>query len=381
MINKFILVKIYHKTTNYSYLIFIINDILCLRESMAEICLKNKMEFFYIQDEIANKLLDELESRFKFQRILFVGAKNSIKEEILSQKKRQLYYIFDGNFDCNLENIACVVCFNKQKIADCKSFCYKNKINYILVLDCFVEFDSFCLYKDKNQLIGIILDRKNIQKNLRNFVYNFVIECAKTSFILTESKINQLYFCDIKTQNLSKKCEKNNEIIDFFDKNYNYKENLEQILDYYFEMIMFFYNQNSCFLFTLCSDEVGYVNLIKTELILNIYSMFLQKSSPYCVKSASGGSLNYQFISQFDENKFWFVNSKFKLDVVNIIQQNLSSIENIKTICAKIDAERMFFEAKNLNLKCFKNQIYDLTSAMQENSLLKVIDYFGLLNF
>ena len=335
------------------------NGILLLEKIMAELCLKNSMEFFYIEEDYISKLLDELESRYRYQKILFVGANDSQIDEIVSQKQRQLFYIFENDFNSTTE-IASVVCFDKKMINDCKSFCYKSKINYILVLDSFANIDNFCLYKNINQLVGVVINKDNIQKNFKEFTYDFVIDCAQISFLLTENKINQLYFCDEKNDNLSKKCEKIQEIIDFFNINYNLKDNFEKILDYYFDLIMLFYNQNGCYISKICLENGGYSNLVKTEIVLNIYSMFLYRSTPQLIKSASGGITSSKFLYQFNENKFWFINNKFKLDIINIIKKTLDNLESIKTICARIDMERIFRET---------------------DSLIKIINYFGMLNF
>ena len=348
---------------------------------MAELCLKNSMEFFYIEDDFITKLLDELESRYKYQKILFVGANKVEIDMIVSQKQRQLFYIFENDFSSSVSDVSLAVCFDKKMIDDCKSYCFNNKINYIYVLNSFVSIDNFCLYNGINQLLGVVINKKRIQKNFREFVYDFIIDCAKVNFMLTENKINQLYFCDEKIENLAKNCEKNQEIINFFNHNYNFKGNFENILDYYFDEIILFYNQTSCYLSKLCLTNSGYSTLVKTELVLSVYFMFLSKSSPLLVKSFSGGIVNSSFLCNFNENKFWFINDKFKLDVMNIIKSALNNLENIKTICAKVDTERMFVEAKNMELSDFKKQIFDISSNLEENSLIKIINYFGLLNF
>ena len=348
---------------------------------MAELCLKNSMEFFYIEDEYITKLLDELECRYKYQKILFVGVNKSQIDEIISQKQRQLFYIFEDDFNSCASDIASVVCFDKEKINDCKLYCYQNKINYILVLDSFISIDNFCLYNGINQLLGVVINKEKIHSDFREFVYDFIIDCAQINFLLTEYKMNQLYFCDEKNENLSKKCEKIQEIINFFNNNYNINENFEKILDYYFDLVVLFYNQNNCYLSKICLVSGGYSNLVKTELVLSIYSMFLSRSTPFLTKSASGGIINSNFLCQFNENKFWFINDKFKLDVINIIKSTLNNIENIKTLCARIDMERMFAEAKNMNLSNFKKQIFDVSSNLEDNSLIKIINYFGMLNF
>lgn len=347
---------------------------------MAELCLKKSMEFFYIEDDYISKLLYELECRYRYQKILFVGANDSQIDEIVSQKQRQLFYIFEKDFNSTCE-IASVVCFDKKLINDCKSFCYKNNINYILVLDSFTSIDNFCLYKNKNQLVGVVINKGSIQDNFTKFTYDFVIDCAQISFLLTESKINQLYFCDEKNENLSKKCVKIQEIINFFNINYNLKNNFEKILDYYFDLVMLLYNQNSCYLDDICLANGGYSNLVKTELVLSIYSIFLSRTTPLLIKSASGGITSSKFLCHFNENKFWFINNKFKLDVINIIKNTLDNLENIKTICARVDMERMFREAKNMELSNFKKQIFDISSNLETDSLIKIINYFGMLNF
>lgn len=361
--------------------IFLINDILVLEKIMAELYLKNSMEFFYIEDEYITKLLDELENRYKYQKILFVGTNKSQMDLIVSQKQRHLFYIFEDNFNSSMNDVSSVICFDKKLISECKSYCHQNKINYILVLDSYVSIDNFCLYKGINQLLGVVINKEKIHSNFKEFVYDFIIDCAQINFLLTEYKINQLYFCDEKIENLSKKCEKIQEIINFFNNIYNFQKNFEKILDYYFDLIMLFYNQNNCYLSKICLESDGYSNLVKTELVLSIYSMFLSRSTPFLMKSASGGITNSNFLFQFNEEKFWFINDKFKLDVINVIKSTLNNLENIKTICARIDMERMFDEAKNMELSNFKKQIFDVSSCLEDNSLIKIINYFGMLNF
>lgn len=347
---------------------------------MAELQIKNNMEFFYIEEKVVNKLLDELECRFKFQKVLIVGACANIIDEILSQKQREICYIFDDKFDENLDDIVCVVCFDETKIRLCKLFCFEKKINFVLVLDSFVGASNFCLEQNKNQLIGVILDKQKLQNNFKNFAYDFVVDCAETSFTLIENKINQLYFFDVECENLSKKTEKIQEIVDFFAKNNNLTENFEKIMDYYFDIIMLSYNQNSCYISEIGTNEMGYSKLVKIEILLNLYAMFLSKSSPLICKSASG-TLDENFAYKFDENKFWFVNGKFKLDIISLVCGGLDRLEKLKTICTKIDADRIFLEAKNLHLCSFKKQIFEVPSVLKSKSLIKVINYFGLLNF
>ena len=160
---------------------------------MAELDLKNSMEFFYIEDEFVSKLLDELESRYKYQKILLVGADKYVKDEILSQKQREIYYIFENDFTSTINNFATVVCFDKSFIDTCKAYCYKNKINYISVLDSYVSIDTFCLFKGVNQLLGVVFDKKKIQSTCTDFAYKFIIDCALVCFWLTE-KFKKLLF-------------------------------------------------------------------------------------------------------------------------------------------------------------------------------------------
>ena len=347
---------------------------------MAEICLKNSMEFFYIEKGFVSKLLDELENRYKYQKILFVGADECVTNEILSQKQRQLFCVFENDFNISISDIALVVCFDKKLIFECKNYCYVNKINYVLALNSFVSVDMFCAHNGTNQLLGVIVDSNSIQKNFTNFVYDFAIDCAYFYFYLTENKINQLYFCDEKSENLSQKYEKIKEIIEFFNNNCDFKENFEKILDYYFDLIMLFYNQTSCYISKFFLPNCGYSNIVTMELISNIYLLFLFKGTPLRVKSASG-VVDSNFLCKFDEKKFWFVNDKFKPDVINALNGTLDELNKIKLICARLDKERMFVEASNMNLVNFQKQIFDISSSIKENSFIKIINYFGMLNF
>lgn len=348
---------------------------------MAEIKVKENMDFFYIESNPISKLLDEIEQRYKYQKILIIGAKEKNLDELLAQRKREIFLLFQDCIDNKVDDIAIVVCFDKDKISECKSYCTKHKLNLILFIDSYVHLNKFCIYEQKNTILGVVINENKIKENIQEFMYNFISDCGLIYFSLVENKISQLYFNKSKKINMSKFFDLTQQVINYFKSTNDFYQSYEQALDLYFQLSMVCYDQNDCYISQLCKDKNCYSSIIIIQIILNIYSLFLTKTTPFLAKSACGGMKDTIFLRNFNENKFWFINNKFKLDTLNIIDEAKNNLNLIKTLCAKVDMEKTFSEAKQMDLNNIKKEIFEVSSVLSEDSLIRVINYFGLLNF
>lgn len=355
---------------------------------MANHIIGKEMEFFYSEEFSFDLLLKEVSCRFEYQTVYFVGFDKNFQNNVEEKKVN-----FIPKFKSNLVNedganeVACVVCNGDAQFNNCVNFCNLNYANLILFID---EYFPLSLLNRGGELnlLGVVVDKRKVEQQSKDFVLNFMFDITERIFYIVENKINNIYFGSKISEKNQKIKEKIKNFIDFLKKDCNYI-NMEKVLDFYFEMITLCLNENESIVSFISSQtsSSGFSKLITSQIVLNLYMKFCLKFNPnlitYPVRNENFEEFDrrVELCKSFDDKKFWFIHTRFRLSVINLIEQALDSVNTIKELCNIVNVEKMFELTSGCSFNCFKYALKSLTLMFKDHSFLKAICNYGLLNF
>lgn len=355
---------------------------------MANHIVGKEMEFFYSEQFSFDLLLKEISQRFEYQTVYFVGFDKSF-QSIVEDKKVNFNTKFKSNLvneDCANE-VACVVCKGSDKFNNCISFCNLNCTNLILFID---EYFPLTLLNQggKLNLLGVVVDKQKVEEQSKEFVLNLLFDVAEKMFYIVENKINNIYFGSKISEKNQKIKEKIENFIDFLKNDCNFID-MEKVLDFYFEMITLCLNEDESIVSFISSQtsSSGFSKLITSQIILNLYLKFCLKFNPnlitYPIRNENFEEFNQsvELCKSFDDKKFWYIHTRFRLSVINLIEQSLDFIDKIRQLCNAVNVEKMFELTSTCSYSCFKYGLKSLTLLFKDCSFLKAICNYGLLNF
>ncbi len=355
---------------------------------MANHVVKKDMEFFYSEQFSFDLLIKEISSRFEYQTVCFVGFDRNFQSKV-EDKKASFIPKFKLNLsdEENANEIACVVCRNDTQFNNCVNFCNKNSSNLILFIDNYFSL-SMLNQNGKLNLLGVVVDKQNVEKNSKDFVLNFLFDITERIFNDVESKINNIYFGSEISEKNKKISEKIENFVKFLKKDCNFID-MDVVLDYYFEMITLCLNENESIVSFISSQtsSLQFSKLITSQIVLNLYLKFCLKFNPNLITYPVRNE-DYEQFDQcvelnkwFDDKKFWFIHTRFKLSVINLIEQALKDIDEIKLLCNSINVEKMFELTNSCSFNYLKYALKSLTLTFKDCSFMKAICNYGLLNF
>lgn len=357
---------------------------------MAKHLVSKQMEFFYSESFCLDLLFKELEKRFSYQTIVFVGKHKKIEKYVENNKKITLNPVFfDNLLEINMENdVACMVCCGEKNLDECKMICQKNTINLVLYSAEYVSLSHFFTDGEEINLLGIVLDAECICDDINTFALNMLFDMAQLHFYILENKLNNIYFnenVNPKNQVLNEKIKK---ITQNFKKNAKFLES-NQIFDFYFELITLLINQKKCIIFNrFLKDFNNYSMFIFVQMLVKLYTMFSENISPVLRDYPNMDNLTiqnqqnaFELIKSIDDEKFWFIHSRFKLSVQLLTQNLTTQFKEIAEVCNLIDINQMYLYSQNFSLVDIFNRLKGMSLSFEGNSFLKLIYSFGCLEF
>lgn len=355
---------------------------------MAKHLVSKQMEFFYSENFSLDLLFKELEKKFSYQSIVFVGKNKKIEKYVENNKKITLKCIFFDNFlEIKLENdIACIVCCGEENLNECKKICQKNTINLILYSAEYVSLSNFFMDGDEINLLGVVLDAECIRYNLNKFALNMLFDIAQLHFYILENKLNNIYFNESVSEKNQILNEKITKIMQIFKQKAKFLD-CNEIFDFYCELITLLINQKNCIIFNSCLNNYnGYSKFIFVQILIKLYEIFNENISPMLRNYPSTDNLTlqnqkqvFELIKSIDDEKFWFIHSRFKLSVQSLIQNLFTQCKEITEICNLIDINQMYLYSHNFNLTAIFDYLKNMALSFKGNSFLKIIYSFGCL--
>lgn len=376
---------------------------------MAEIILNKNIEFAYVLNSSLTEISSELEKRFKYQKIVIVDSKYEIAEETSNLSKNiKCDFIIVKNINeiKNTDSIACVIIVNCYNLNDIKHFCTLNNKPYIIALTKFFDtsiLNSQTIAQDKcivqySKPLGVVLIKNKIY-NKKDFICKFFLEVSNYMFDNMQSKIDNLFFSSCKNQ-----ASTSNNVL----KNLSINMLLQPINESDFNKIAKSYLVlciNKSLkpltlldrLANLCCDYIFdkheiiqykfMLQYLLNYLLKDFFAIYTQKLKSVIniekqAKYFKKHKLKYDFIiNSLPEQKINFMLSEFRQKLIDytIEQQILNT--KIKNTIADIDVDFLY---KIFNLKkqhmlvdfiCIEPLYYN------QNSILKILSYNGLLNF
>lgn len=356
---------------------------------MAKHIVSENMEFFYNEIFSFDLLLKELSGRFSYQKVCFVGFDQDFKQKIEERKDILFFpdFLNETTNEINLD-IACMVCYNEENFKICNKICNEITMSLVLYIDTYFNISNLCLNGDA-RLLGIVMDKSKIEKDSKKFVLNFLFNISEIVFYVSENKINNIYFNQPINKKIEKISEKIENFINLLQKNAIFY-NFDTVMEYYFDLINLFFNErkNIQFFISNALTSTNFDNFILSQMLFNIYLNFCQNINPNLVDYPSLSVEDYSktenllfFNKNFENKKFWFIYERFNLSVQNLINTSLGFIQKIKDLCNEICINEMFNLATKSKIFEIKNKLQNIVIDYPEDSILKVICNYGLLNF
>lgn len=356
---------------------------------MAKHKVGENMQFFYNETFSFDLLIKELSDRFNYQKVWFIGFDEGFKQKMENRKDILFFPEFFDTITTEIETeIACVVCNNEKNFKLCNKICNDKSLNLILFVDTYFNIFNFCLGGDA-KLLGVVMDKEKLEKSSKMFVLNFLFNLSEMVFYTTESKINNIYFNKALSEKIKKINEKIENFINLMQKNtifYNFNE----VMDYYFEFVDMLFNENQNIQNFISStlNIANFDNFVLCQILLNVYLCFSENINPNLVDYPSLSIENYKsvesfitFNKEFEIKKFWFIYNRFNFSVQNLIGESLSIIQKIKNLCNVICVDEMFNLTVNTKILEIKNKLCNIVMQYPNESFLKVVCNYGLLNF
>lgn len=357
---------------------------------MAKHLVSGEMEFFYNEVFSFDLLIKELSSRFNYQKVCFVGFDKEFQQRIESSK--DLLFLSEFFLDLSSQEIgtdvACVVCNREAYFEDCNRLCKNLSLSLILYIDDYFNLSNLCL-DEEIRLLGIVMDKNKLEKKSSAFVLNFLFNLSEIVFLVVENRINNIYFNQPLNEKIEKLSEKIEKFLNLLQKNTNFYS-FDDVLEYYFEFVNILINENETVLryISKCFHINSFDVLVLAQMILNIYVYFSENTNPNLIKYPSFSVDDYEtsecflkFNKNFDDKKFWFIYDRFNPSVQNLINQALFLIQKIRNLCDKICVDEMFNLTTKSKIFEVKDNLIDVVMRYSNESLLKVIGNYGLLNF
>lgn len=357
---------------------------------MANHIVSEKMEFFYSENFSLDLLFKELEQRFSYQQVAFINAYNYIKDFFDKNKHSTINAMFFDSINAiePSQETACVVCCEIDSILECNAFCQKNCINLVVYSNQYIPLTYFCKYTENINVLGVILNNAEIEKDVKCFALNMLFDVCGVEFGLLENKLNNIYFnepVDEKSEKISEKLQK---ITDYYTKNAKFLE-LRPLEDLYYELVSLMHNQNGNLNFeSLKYNKNMFTSFVLTQTLTKLYQLFNLNITPNLTSYPVIDNLPYnnlqtgfEIVNEIDDSKFWYIQKRFCLSVSTLINQTLERIENIKHLCNEIDIMKMYSLSTNLAGKDIKNLLKTLILNYNGNSFAKIIYRYGYLEF
>lgn len=380
--------------------------------------------------ENAKKLKIQNEQNFslKFEFVNY-SNENLVIKNIENTLNNNLENILNKNFEnvVNKEEVCALVCFDGKDLQDCAKFCRKYYKKLVLYFDDYVSLNYFNPNILNVEIIGVVAKKKAICQNIKNFSQKYCFELGTVLFFDLEEEINNLCFDKkhVEFQNQTKNDNfqvrnqtqdyQTNKQIDFqikkqncdnvFDNSLtfdlvndiiqNFDVDYDKLVYNYVSLINVFLSKKpSIFdevfknLMQENKNNFEYFSCIFGEIMLNLYELFIENFTPKLKTYVEIGVINTQcfdtfftFEQNFDETRFWFVMAKLKNNLLNKIKNYLSFIENIKQKCYLIDIYSTCEILKNCDFGFVKQIIKEISFTNSQNSLLKIINLYGYLQF
>lgn len=364
---------------------------------MAEHFVLRNMQFLYCDENACENLFQELNSRFAYQKVLFLDEERYL-EKYLQNKKREVNFF--ANFQkLDIDNYYdCIVCTDENQIEQVKDYCVNNDCYCVLFVKNYIPIKSiYSLLNNskKSFLIGVIIDSDCIEKTQNQFAVSFVLDMITKIFSCLEADMNHIYFNEknniFSSSNVffAKKIEKT--LLDYTQNDQDYRI----LLDFYSSLIM----ENSGYISILDSRVLStedsdvsvklYYKSIVAEILTSIYATFVDEIScnnTQVMKCENYGTFdaNYSYINfydGFDNERFWFVNSRFGKTMIDKINEYGVIINYLKKCLYEIDVEKVYAFNREVKFFDIKKKLKQASLMFENNSFLKIINNFGYLDF
>lgn len=356
---------------------------------MAQHNINKDIEFFYSNDDSIDKLFEEISARFSYQKVVVIGKCNKLKKTYNDIRKTvnftMLFYSNTKSFE-NSEDIALIICANNLLIDDCKRFCFDNNKFLVIYMQQYISLNYFMQESEKSSILGIIADKSAIEENISEFKINISLDYSTVIFDEAELLVNNLFF--------NKKYDFNQKKLNFNEFLQNISKNYDDLMDEYVVLTKYFEKRQTNILdnFTYKNNVTknNYYKLVLVEIILSIYKLFTSKISLKLKRIMNCENLtlsnknfnNYiTFQNTFDEEKFWFVRQKFGYQICAEMDNYISKLSNIKNLCFLLDVDKMYSIMSDANFIDIKNKIKQVAINYDKDCYLKLINYFGYLDF
>lgn len=365
---------------------------------MAEHFVLRNMQFLYCDEYACGNLFQELCSRFAYQKVLILEDDGYL-EKYFAEKKRETRFFatFQNKIDDGLYD--CIVCTNENMIDYVKEYCVKNDCFCVLFVKDYIPIKSIYSLLDNSKkgfLLGVVIDSDYVEQSQNCFAVNFVLDMIAKVFSCLEADMNHVYFNEknnvFSSSNVffAKKIEKTLQSFKENDQDYRI------LLDFYSSLIM----DNSGYKTILDTKELQlvtrdvskklYYQSIISEILMSIYSTFISNINRNIKEVMACGdksksvdvNLNYiNFYDKFDNERFWFVNSRFGNTMISKIDEYLQIVEFLKNCLYEIDVEKIYSFNKQVEFFNIKKNLKTASLCYEGDSFLKIINNFGYLDF
>lgn len=375
---------------------------------MAEHFLNQKMDFFYVDDRPIEKLISELNRTFAFQKVMMIGFSEKKVGQFKSKEESMCNFVFADDLPDDISReTACLVCGDIRYLNQLKISALKNAIPLILYAESYISlkdlmplFEINAGFKRANILMGIVIDKEIVKQRVNEFSCLMQLDCFSYQFLFFENILSSLFFNSPLNSKVNNTLfELINSLEDLAGQQVNDKTYFDDILNLYFEFIMLVQNFGNNVLLLLSKITSKYnrqcnkINLqfISSQVLIEIYESFLCRITPSLVssvcyekhckilKNASVEEISFEI--QYDEQKFWFVLSRFLPNFKKQLSNIKNNFKNARENASFVSMPTMFDFAKETSQLKIKESLCLTADVYQEKSLLKIINLFGLLDF
>ena len=100
---------------------------------MASRILNKEMEFFYNGEDSFEKMIEELNNRFSFQKVVFLTEDKNIQDLIFEHRKTiQFFPVYKNNLSDLQQDIACVVQCDSNNMILNRKVCFQNNVFFVV---------------------------------------------------------------------------------------------------------------------------------------------------------------------------------------------------------------------------------------------------------